>query len=416
MIRSAVLVTAAFALVAASPRTETEHVVEAGETLNGIANRAGVSADDLARANGLEPPYPLRVGETLTIPRKGKAAARLVVAGGLTHVVQPGETLNGIANRAGIAPAELASLNDLSPPYPLRAGQKLALPKGAKQAAAQAVSAASTQSAALARPAPVSAPSASVGSQSSYVVEAGETLNGIANRTGVAAIVIAEANGLAEPYPLRAGQTLAIPRQQNHVVASGETGFGISYTYGVPWSAIAIANGLEPDAKVREGQKLLIPAITGARTSRTSGSVSSSPAPAPVSPRPAASTFLWPVRGKTLMGFSKPGLPGGHNGIDIAGKAGDPVKAAAPGKVVFAGDEPKTYGTLVVIKHADGWHSAYGHLSAVSVKVGDQVGQSAVVGKVGQSGAAHQPALHFELRKDNFPIDPATRIAGSPEP
>ncbi|MGD9665762.1 MAG: LysM peptidoglycan-binding domain-containing protein [Novosphingobium sp.] len=413
MFRTALLTAAALALVAASPETETRHVVEAGETLNGIANRAGVSADDLARANGLEPPYPLRAGQTLTIPRKAKTAARVATSSAMTHVVQPGETLNGIANRAGVAPADLASVNDLAPPYPLRAGQKLTLPKGAKQPTTKPASAT------LVKPAPAPVSSGIEASATQHVVQPGETLNGIANRAGVPAILIAEANGLSEPYPVQAGQTLTIPRQKSHVVAPGETGFGISYQYGVPWSAIAVANGLEPDAKVREGQKLLIPAITQPPARTVSSG--SAPAPAPVAPKPAptvaaAPTFLWPVRGATLLGFSKPGLPGGHNGIDIAAPAGEPVRAAAPGKVVFAGDEPKTYGTLVVIKHAGGWHSAYGHLSATSVTVGQQVSTGDIVGKVGQTGAAHQPALHFELRKDNFPIDPATKIAGSPAP
>src|SRR5262249_18711210 len=80
--------------------------------------------------------------------------------------------------------------------------------------------------------------------ETEHVVATGETLTGIANRAGVPLVVIAEANGLAQPYRIRIGQTLVIPRQRTHTVASGETGFAIAYKYGVSWRAIATANGL----------------------------------------------------------------------------------------------------------------------------------------------------------------------------
>lgn len=409
MTKRCILACLAVALIAAAPARETEHQVEPGETLNGIANRAGVKASEIAKANGLEPPYALRVGQTLAIPRKAPArkdtAAAPSIAG--SHVVEPGETLNGIANRAGVSPAALARANDLQEPYPLRAGQKLVIP-GARPAP-------SPRAAPAARPA---AGGGAAASESEHVVEPGETLGGIANRAGVPLRLIAEANGLAAPYPVRAGQKLLIPRAKSHLVAEGDTGFGIAYRYGVPWKTIAQANGLDEDAVVRSGQKLVIPTLTRAPSPAPAQPATPAPAAAP-KPAPSgdeAPAFQWPLRGATLLGFTAPGRADSHNGIDLAAEAGAPVKAAAAGKVVFAGEEPKIYGTLVVLEHGNGWHSAYGHLSSVSVKVGDRVAAGDAVGKAGQTGVAHRPALHFEIRKDNMPVDPARRIAGPSAP
>jgi len=437
MTRPYLLTCLALALAAAGPATaqERKHEVQQGETLNGIANRAGVKPDDLAKANGLKPPYALRVGQALTIPGKaaGKKddvktdkakAATGQKASGESYVVKSGETLNGIANRAGVSPSALAKANDLKEPYALRAGQKLVIPGGRMPSTASSAKPDASAKATQAKPAtPVKtapapaqpAATASEATETQHVVRPGETLGGIANRAGVPMGLIAEANGLAEPYSVQAGQTLIIPRQRAHVVASGETGFDIAYRYGVAWKSIALANGLDEDASLRTGQKLVIPTITKATVPAPAAS------PVAVTPKPAAPAsttpaFQWPLRGQTLLGFTAPGNADSHNGIDLAAEAGAPVKAASAGKVVFAGDEPKLYGTLVVLEHGNGWHSAYGHLSSVSVKVGDRVAAGDVVGKAGQTGAAHRPALHFEIRKDNMPLDPSRLIAGSSAP
>src|SRR5687767_16034840 len=91
--------------------------------------------------------------------------------------------------------------------------------------------------------------------ETEHLVADGETLRGIANRAGVPLVVIAEANGLSEPYRIRLGQKLAIPRQRTHTVKAGETGFAIAYEYGVPFRHIATANRLDAEGTVRVGQR-----------------------------------------------------------------------------------------------------------------------------------------------------------------
>lgn len=223
-----------------------------------------------------------------------------------------------------------------------------------------------------------------------HVVESGETLRGIANRTGVPLVVIAEANGLAPPYAIRSGQKLAIPRQRTHVVERGETGFGIAYEYGVPFAAIALANSLDDKGTVRAGQRLIIPAVMPER--------------APAAGQPY---FARPHEGDVLLGWRRRPDGGGHEGIDFAVTGGDMVRAAAGGTVLVADEEAARFGRLVVIDHGNGWQSAYGHLSRITVARGDTVTAGERIGLGGQAGDAERPELHFEIRHGGAPVDPA---------
>jgi murein DD-endopeptidase MepM/ murein hydrolase activator NlpD len=245
-----------------------------------------------------------------------------------------------------------------------------------------------------------------------YVVKAGETLGGIANRAKVPRILIAEANGLQPPYALRAGQKLKIPRTRHHTVVRGETGFTVAYTYGVPWRDIAIANGVEPGAALRPGQKLLIPTIIA---QPGQSAVSRAPTPAPSAAATAeASRFAWPVSGPIRRRYASRSQKEFHDGIDITAAAGTAVRATAAGKVVFAGNEPRQFGNLVVIDHGDGWHSAYAFLSRITVTKDEQVSRGERIGLVGRTGLAKGPELHYELRQDNRPVDPTGLLPDAP--
>ncbi len=229
-------------------------------------------------------------------------------------------------------------------------------------------------------------------SETQHVVTEGETLSGIASRAGVPMAVIAAANGLSDPYVVKVGQKLTIPRQKTHTVKKGDTGFGIAIEYGVPFSDIATANGIAEDAVLKVGRKLIIPAVIAAPKDAT----------------PAADpTFRRPVDGAVLLGWQRRGDGTGHEGVDFAAEMGDMVRAAAPGRVIYAGDEPNRFGRLVVIDHGHDWYSAYGHLSRVTVKRGDQVKAGERVGLAGDAGEAKRVELHFEIRKDRKPVDPA---------
>jgi murein DD-endopeptidase MepM/ murein hydrolase activator NlpD len=243
-----------------------------------------------------------------------------------------------------------------------------------------------------------------------HIVKPGETLGGIAVRAEVPRVLIIEANGLKEPYALRAGQKLVIPRRRSHTVKDGETGFSIALDYGVPWSSIAAANGLRVGDPVKAGQKLAIPTISSKAV------VAAAPAPSP-SPSPSASAaamadtpapkFAWPLSGKLRRPFILTGAKDGpHEGIDLLSPEGTAVRASAAGKVIFAGQGPEDYGLTVIVFHGGRWTTTYSFLSKVTVEEGDEVKAGERVGLVGETGMATEPQLHFEVRKNRVALDP----------
>lgn len=247
-------------------------------------------------------------------------------------------------------------------------------------------------------------------SETEHVVNPGETLGGIANRAQVPRVLIIEANGLEAPYHLRAGQKLVIPRRRSHTVKDGDTGLSIALDYGVAWSAIAAANGIDPKAPIKPGQKLAIP-TTAKPGPATTATPSSSPSPGPTATLPPdtakAPAFAWPYEGDISREFvARGGRKSNHDGIDIAGKHGTAVRAAAAGKVIFAGQGPKEYGLTVIVYHSGRWTTTYAFLDKVTVKEGERVKAGERVGKLGQTGLAREPSLHFEIRRNRVALDP----------
>lgn len=343
---------------------ESVHVVLDGETLNGIANRAKVSRDRIIAANGLKEPFVVRTGQTLKIPRDRPTETRPV---------------QRAAPRAAV-PAQRAT------PAPQTAAQ----PEGSPLVNA-----------------------------SSYVVQPGDTLGSIAIRAQIPRVLIAEANGLSSQDAIRTGQKLALPRTRRHTVIAGETGFAIAYQYAVPWEQIAIANAMDANAALPPGKVLLIPTIV-AQPKATPAAPASTPVPAPAaSPpatagRPAAARFAWPIAGPIRRGFKARSEGEYHDGIDITARRGDAVRAVAAGKVVFARKDPDQFGNLVVVEHADGWHSAYGSLEKITVREGDAVASGERVGLVGDTSLTRKTELHFELRKAGKPVDPVDYLPVQP--
>ena len=117
--------------------------------------------------------------------------------------------------------------------------------------------------------------------------------------------------------------------------------------------------------------------------------------------------FVWPVHGAVLSPFGQLGPGLRNDGLNLSASAGSPVRAAAAGEVVYAGDAVPGYGNLVLIKHADGWTSAYAHNEELLVRRGDRVARGQVIAKVGSTGNVTSPQLHFELREGTRAVDPA---------
>lgn len=243
-------------------------------------------------------------------------------------------------------------------------------------------------------------------SETSHKVKPGETLGGIAQRAEVPRVLIVEANGLKPPYTVKAGQTLVIPRRRSYVVKDGDTGFGIAMDQGVPWSAIATASGIDRNAPVKPGQKLVIPTLAAAdalpRPAAAGGTSPAAPA------ETAAPVFRWPLSGKVRRAFlAASAARSGHDGIDVLAPRGTAVRAAAAGKVIFAGEGPEAYGQTVILFHGGRWTTTYSYLDKITVKDGEDVRAGERIGISGQTGLAEEPQLHFEIRRNRVALDPA---------
>jgi murein DD-endopeptidase MepM/ murein hydrolase activator NlpD len=126
------------------------------------------------------------------------------------------------------------------------------------------------------------------------------------------------------------------------------------------------------------------------------------------------SGFEWPVEGKILLAFGPAGKGERNDGINIEAAAGTPIHAAAAGEVTYAG-KLKGYGNLVLIRHDDGYVTAYAHAQSIIVSVGDRVDRGDVIGLSGRSGDVAQPQLHFEIREGTKPLDPKPLLMASRE-
>lgn len=199
-----------------------------------------------------------------------------------------------------------------------------------------------------------------------------------------------------------------------HVVAPGENLWRISQQKGTPVEVIRRVNGVTDVRALRVGQRLWIP-----KGSTTRGAPAVSAA-APVraetleqqwggdcsdAAREHGLRFEWPVIGTTTSAY---GARRGrnHDGIDIAARKGTPIHAAEAGKVVYVDDRFGAYGRIVVVKHVGSWATVYAHNDANLADEGDFVEKGDPIARVGRTGNASAPHLHFEIRRSNRPRDP----------
>jgi len=197
-------------------------------------------------------------------------------------------------------------------------------------------------------------------------------------------------------------------------VKRGDTLYSIALENGADYREVAAWNALDDPAKIRVGQVLRVKpdesrGVTVSR-SKAAAPIEARPldAPAPPvaaatkeTPKEAASEFMWPAKGKVLAGFAEPR----SKGIDIDGKPGDPVVAAAAGRVTYTGTGIPGLGKLVVIKHDNGFITVYAHNQSILVKEQQSVARGQKIAELGASDA-DRPKLHFQIRKGSAAVDP----------
>jgi len=196
-------------------------------------------------------------------------------------------------------------------------------------------------------------------------------------------------------------------------VQPGETLYWIAWRHNVSYEELARWNGLADADLIFAGQRLRLSApTTGTTVSRTASNSAQRPAQSkaprlpsiPLAPEPA---WVWPAAGALLRSFGDP--TGLGDGVDIGGRRGDAVRAAAGGSVVYTGSGLMGYGQLIIIKHNESYLTAYGHNDSLLVAEGDVVttGQSIATMGVGNDG---RPIVHFELRRNGDPLDPLQHL------
>lgn len=278
--------------------------------------------------------------------------------------VQPGDTVYGVSRKFNVTPEAVIAANNLRAPYTLSVGQALKLPRGAALDVANE---------------PVRGV---VARDTLYTVKTGDTLYAISRASRVPVQNIASANRLSAPYTLSIGQQIVIP----------QTPAGELY---VPAQRTASA----------EPQQRTVAAATrkpSDAVAEVARSVSYTP---PAQTKPGA-MFEWPLRGAIVSEFGSGDLGRRNDGVNIAAPAGTVVRAAADGEVVYRGSELEGFGNLLLVKHQDGFVTAYAHNDAMLVKKGQTVRQGQVIAKVGQTGSVSTPQLHFEIRQNLKSVDP----------
>src|SRR5579883_1117228 len=325
--------------------------VERGDTLYGIARRYDVPLRSLIDANGLTPPYKLAAGRVLTLPQLRQ------------HVVQPGENIEGVARQHGVDASTLARTNGLSPPYTLPVGQPLTLPAPVQAAPA---------------PPPRTLP----------------------------LVVYAVAPGRSQAptsHPAAPPPAPPVAASEPTVIAAAPKPAPVESVPLAPPPAPAAAMAAPP---LSPPPPPAAPPAAPLPAAPPHEEVAALPPPLPA-PHGNVRSFLWPVRGHVIAAYGA-GEGGAHNdGINIAAPQGTPVVAADAGTVAYAGNELRGYGNLVLIKHADGWMTAYAHNSALLVKRGEKVARGQTIARVGATGAVGEPQLHFEIRHGTKALDPA---------
>jgi murein DD-endopeptidase MepM/ murein hydrolase activator NlpD len=320
--------------------------------------------------------------------------------GGEQIEVQPGDTLYSLSRRHNVAISEIMSANDLKS-QSLKPGQKLNLPSGASARVSQPLP--RTKSYETASTPATDAPADWTGS---YTLKPGDSLYAVARQHNVKVADLERYNGISDVRKVKPGATLKLPASAGSAPAASEPPPSTAYQppppstgdrNTAPSAQPTILNAKDPNAS-GDGRvaKLDTPATaddTGAATPG-SGSVAGS------------SKLRWPVAGKVISGFG-PRADGTHNdGVNVAAPMGTDVHAAESGVVAYAGDELKGYGNLVLLRHDNGWVTAYAHADEIMVKRGDRIKRGQVIAKAGRTGQVDQPQVHFELRQGQKPVDP----------
>lgn len=394
----------------------TPVTVASGETAAMLATRYGVPTDALLHANGYSSAAQVQPGSRLIIPVY-RAGAVTVASAAPAPVAAPAPPAKSVAPTAAtlVKPEPKASAPVKPDPKALAAEKakaeqaaKLAREEEAKQKKAEAEKIAAEKAAqakklADAREAEARKAAESKAAEAKAAAEKAKAAKAEAGKRADAAAKAEAAKAAKEAKLAQAEAAKAVKEAKSAEHAASAATATVEKAQ--PKAVAAAEKPVEP-----------APAVTAARTVDKTTTASIPPAAAAQEEATKVSTggdpdrpeFRWPAHGRIIQGFSS----GGNDGINIAVPEGTPVKAAEGGTVAYAGSELKGYGNLVLIRHPNGYVTAYAHNGQLDVKRGETVKRGQTIAKSGQTGNVGSPQLHFELRKGAQPIDPTSYLAG----
>ena len=319
--------------------------------------------------------------------------------GGTAIVVAQGETVDTISRRHGVPASAILQANNMTHAAQLQPGQRLVIPRVQHQmGAAPVVSPPATR---VAGPASYTAPAQG----NVHTVAPGETIYSLARHYRLTPMAIAKANNVGLDHRVKVGDRVVIPGSASapRIAAPAQPRVAAAKPEVTPVvkqpNPPKVAQ-VEPAASARVVTPAADPLPEAAPTGTTGGASAGAP------------SFRWPVRGRVITGFGPKTSGGQNDGINVAVPEGTPIKAAEEGVVAYAGSELKGYGNLVLVRHANGFVTAYAHASELAVKKGETVKRGQVIGKAGATGNVNSPQLHFEVRKGATPVDPTQYLTG----
>jgi murein DD-endopeptidase MepM/ murein hydrolase activator NlpD len=419
----------------------TEITVREGETLYNYSKRFGVPVASLLKANGLTDAGQVKVGQKFLVPAyhyskdsdvsapdsNFETASARSTSGTVYDVSQEKVPLPKKAparENVAVLPAVPQVRQKNAAPVQLTDAEPKTTPKTdrlkvvapvAEEAAAPAekaprqialavkAPAVAEKPAVLEKPvvekvitAKIEAPKRPAAGPGEYAVSQGDSLYKIAKKHGVSVDALKQANGLADGH-LKIGQPLKIPAAGVEVASAPKVD-------PIQTSAAGQSVKLVKPAVAQEAKAAEAAPKKDAVNDEAAQDDSAAPNATGIS------KLRWPVRGRTVTGYGQRDAGVLNDGIDISAPAGTPIKAAENGVVIYAGSGLKEFGNTVLVRHADGLVTVYGHANELKVKRGQTIKRGEELGTTGMTGNAKAPMLHFEVRKNSAPVNPASYL------
>ncbi len=445
------------------PATATKaYVVGSGDTLFSIARRFSVTAASLAEENDLGRNATIRSGQRLRLPegfrdRGPTVTTTRVPTGGAAsassmpstpepeRAAPPSESVAEPASRTVTTRRVTGRVIDVAGPaetYEVKNGDNLISIARKLDTTVDQLREDNKISGSAIRPGQkLKGPSSDA---KAYVAGSGDTLDLIAQRFSLTAARLRSENGLNRNATVRSGQRIRLPdgyRDRGAIVSRRQepvrqepappamdrprpaastpplTPRPAPPTLAPPPAPTTPAARLEPPAPALPSRPQPYTPGPSSRPATRPSTVTPPAAPVGAAPLSDAQVsqlgrglFIWPLRGDVVSGFGPKAGNQRNDGVNIRAGAGDSVRAAASGEVVYAGDQVPGFGNLVLVKHDGGWVTAYGHLSRVDVKITQRITQGQQIGQAGASGGVPEPQLHFEVRHAPSPLDRARPV------